>query len=370
MKTDKQKLWTTNKVSFHRVLIGIIAILCMISGILAFVAIKRPLQKEITTNINTIEERLSYDYSVKVKKSALYPEGEIVKPDSIIFTNLTDQLIIQLDSTIRSDKPVKIEANTKVFYQLVAMDMWERDSILIPERSLTMEGDNFTLLDEEIRIDTEDIINRISTIEEETLVRPNGYQIVIMVEIEGNVFDKKGKVIHELANNLVIPFEITGQYIKFAGESTEKEAIKSSAVEETNIIPQSLIFLGYEVNVKVARLCFGIIFILTFTLLLKKVIMRVYKKRSKVSEIDFIDKKYKSKIIEISDKISLNMLPQLGVKNFNLLIQIADEKEEPILKYMDGTMVYFYVFGNASIYYYGIEKNCDKGLCDPCLNVL
>jgi hypothetical protein len=325
---------------------------------LAFLAIRQPVVKEEKTIKNIIEEKESYDCLIKVKPCLLYPDGGIAAPDGVIFNSLTDQLIIKLDLRINTQEAVRVEGSSGVVYSLVAKDMWEREFTAAETESFHTEGVSNDLLHKEIRIDINDILKLIQSIEEETAVRPNAYSIIIKPKVNGTVYQQNGEKIYEAVSDLAIPFELTGQYMKFAGESAENEFTDTKTIEDVNMVPQSFNILGMELPVTGARLVLGTISILSVLPLIKFLIKKKKSKKPEESEFSLIDKKHKGKIIEVSDKLSFNMLPQLGLKNFNVLLKIAEEKEEPILKFSDVGKVYYYVLGTSGIYYYGIEKNC------------
>lgn len=339
-------------------------VLWLISTILSFRAIGQPLTIEERIIENKIEERTTFDYSAIVYPSTLYPTGGRVTSNGVIFNNITDKLIIKLDSSIMSDKPVKVEGSTRVVYSLVAKDMWEREFELIPTKTINIEGTSNSLIQEEMRLDVDDILAFIKKIEEETQVRPSNYLLIIEPKLTGTVYGEDGNIINEIGNDLEIPFEISGQYIRYAAESPEKEIIRTKVVEKIQAIPQSFNLFGKEISVVSSRYIFGIISIILLITLLIAAIEKVMSKKEKVTEVSLIDKKNKSKIIEVTENINFGELSQLSLKSFKALLQIAEEKEEPILRYADNIeeTVYYYVLGATIVYYYcSSENNLTKG---------
>lgn len=306
---------------------------------------------------NTIEEKISFDYAAMVKPSTLYPKGGIVAPDKAIFTALTDKLIIKLNADISSEKPVKFEGRIGIAYSTIAKDMWEREFELMPTKIINSEGITHDILQQEIQFDIAKVMDFINKVEEEILVRSGNNALVIKPKIEGMVYDEKGNAIYEVVSTVEIPFELSGQIIKYAAESPEKEFTKTQTIEEINRIPQSFDIFGREMPVISARYTFGII---SATLLLPLIWMLALSLKNKAKdtgEINVIDKKHKSKIVYVSDKFGFDNLPQLRLDSFKALLQIAEEKEEPILRYEDVGIVYYYIVGNATIYYYRVLKS-------------
>ncbi|MDF2820309.1 MAG: hypothetical protein K0R15_750 [Clostridiales bacterium] len=364
MKGTLTRILQWGKSNYQKVIIVMIAIVWVTSTFFACKAIRQPLRKENKITQNILEQKKAYHYAAKVKPSVLYPEGGVIVPEGVIFNSLTEQLIITLDAGIHSEKSIKVEGSAGIVYSIVAKDLWEREYELIANQTIMSEGVNHSLLQEEFSIDVKKIVDLIETIEEETLARPVNYLLVIRQKISGKIYQENGEEIRTFNSDLEIPFELTSQYIKYAGESSEKEFVDIIPIEEVNIIDQSFHFLNHNVSIIGARYSFSLISILTFIPLFIKITKKYKHIKNEVTEIDMIDKKHKGRIIEVADEISFEILPKLGLKNFNTLLQIADEKEEPIFKFADTKTgsVFYYILGTSNIYYYSIaEKLLLKG---------
>lgn len=347
-------------------MLGLMVILWVAFTIFAYKAIKQPLVAEEKVIENKIEEKVLFDYAAIVQPSTLYPRGGKVVPDKVIFTKLTDKLIIQLDSIINTEKPVKIEGSTGVVFSLVAKDMWEREFELVANHSINTEGIHNSILQKEIELDIEDILSFTNKVEEESLVRSSNYLLVIKPKVEGTIFNEKGNKLLEINSNIEIPFEVSGQFIKYAGESMEREFIKTEVIENINTVPQRFYLFGKELSIIKSRYFFSTISIILLVLILISIAEKVIFKEEKTNEIYSIDKKHKSKIISLSNKTNFGNSPQLGLKSFKALLQISEEKEEPILRYADENegAVYYYIIGNPTIYYYrSINSIVVKGSC-------
>ena len=189
-------------------------------------------------------------------------------------------------------------------------------------------------------------------------MKPSSYLLVIKPQVNGFLHQSDSQSIYEINSDIILPFELSDHYMKYIGESYENEFINSNMIEHIKTLSGRVNYLGYSFPVKWARVIFSSISIISCLLLCQFFFRKVLFNRIRPDEVDLIEKKHKGKIIEVSDKIRNDMYPYLGLKSFKVLLQIADEKDEPILRYTDTGMVYYYILGNSTVYYYGVEKNC------------
>lgn len=345
------KLYNKINGKYHRYVAGLIFIIFIFSAVLTLLAIRQPLKIEEKIIKNNIEEKNSYDYKALVKPSTLYPSGGIIIPDKVIFNSLTEDFIVEIKTDINAENPVRVEATKEVTYKLVAEKMWEREFLIKQPIKYNSEGTSHNVLNEEVHININDINSYLTKIEEETLVRPN-YLLTIKSSVTGNVYDEKNNVIYEIDNILEIPFDLSGQYISYAGETDEREFAKTKAIEEINVIPQYFNLWGMNLSVVGSRIGFGVAAIISLLLLIIFIIEKIHNKTETLTEINIIDKKNKGNIVTITDKIDMNSMPQVAVKSFKDLLKIAEEKDESILKYFDNSLgiVYYYITSSSFIY--------------------
>jgi len=170
--------------------------------------------------------------------------------------------------------------------------------------------------------------------------------------------DQDGNKIHELTSDLEIPFEVSSQYLRYIGEADTMEYVNTTTVEENNTIHQYFNLFGRELSVIKSRYSFGIATIILLLMLLVGIMEMTMSKKRKVSDIDLIDKKYKSKMISVTDKSKFENFIHVDLHDFKSLLKVAEEKEELILKYIDSmeNMVYYYVMGTTYIYSYHTSK--------------
>lgn len=360
MKHKEFKFSQSTKEKMTRIGIVVIGLVWIISTYMAYKAIIQPIAIEKTVVENTIEVKSAYDYKVRVNPSILYPTGGVVTPDLAIFNSLTDQLIVQLGSNIISKENVTVKCDVEINYNIISNEMWDRTFNLIPRQTKHSEGVTHTILDEEKTLNLKEIFDYIKSIEEQTLVRPNGYLVVISQTIKGNVYDSNG-IIHEINNELKIPFEVKNQYIRYAGETLEKEFVESFPIEKKVLIPQEFNLFNMQISIVLARYIFGASAIILFVLLI--LVIKKVKRQNENSEELLIDKKYKNKIVEVIDKLDIEGLPHIRLKSFKALLKVSEEKDENILKYSDNDQeVYYYILGVTSIYFYCISDKSTKRL--------
>jgi hypothetical protein len=359
MKRIKFKVSKMTRKKLHIFFNSIIAVLWIISTWLTIQALRKPLVLEEAVITNRLEEKVSYDYMVDVKRSLLYPKGGKVSPDGIIFNNITNSLIITLDYGLKSEKSVKVEGNIIVKYRITATDMWEREFVIIENKPIKSEGVENSLLKEDIAIDLSDLLEYTTKIEEATLVKPNSYTLTIEPQIKGTVYQDNNQMLYKVDKNLEIPFELNSQTMKYKGDPQAKEQVYNSDIQEINTVPVTINLFNNEVLLLNARYIFGILSFVLFLILIPAMYKKLKIKKVKVSEINLIDKKHKGKIIEVNDRISYERLPRVGLKSFKDLFSMAEEKEEPILKYNDDkdNSVYYYFPCVSCIYFYSVSDN-------------
>ena len=351
MKRPNIKLYGRINEKYRKYTLIFIFTIFVISSILTILAVRQPSEIEEKVTKNIIEEKTVFGYKAKVKPSTLYLSGGIITPDKVIFNNLTEDFIVEIKEDINTQQPVRVEATKEITYNIIAEKMWEREFIIKQPTKYNSEGVLNNVLNEEVHININDINSYIAKIEEETLVRPN-YLLNIKSSVIGNVYDENNNVIYEINNILEIPFDFSGQYISYAGETEEKEFINTKVIEDINVLPQYFNLLGMKLFVIGSRIGFGIIAIITLLLLIIFIIEKSNNKTAILTEISLIDKKNKGNIVAITEEIDMNSMPHVEVKKFKDLLKIAEEKDESILKYLDNSLgiVYYYITSSSFIY--------------------
>lgn len=356
MKKPNIEFYKKINEKYRKYIVVLIFVIFIISAVLTFLSIRQPYEIEEKVIKNTIEEKTSFDYKAKVIPCTLYPEGGIITPDNVIFKNLTEDFIVEINSQIMTDQPVKIEATKSMKYNLIAEKMWEREFVLKQPFKRNYNGVSHDLVNDVIHININEINEYVTKIEEETLIRPN-YTIIVKSELTGNVYDENDHVIYEINNILEVPFELSGQYIRYAGETEEKEEKEfnnTKSIEEASIIPQQFNLFGWNLSVTGSRLGFGITAVISLVLLIIYIVEKINNKSALLTETNTIEKRNKRNIINITSKMEIGSMPQVTVKSFKELLKISEEKEESILKYFDESLgiIYYYITTSSFIYIY------------------
>ncbi|NLX63264.1 MAG: DUF5305 domain-containing protein [Clostridiaceae bacterium] len=341
----------------YRILILAILVITLILSIYYFnMSISQPEVFDDKIIENSFTETIDFSYQAIVNPSTLYPNGGRVVPDGIIFTKITDKIIINMNYSLESEAPVSIDGNIRASLNIIAKDMWNIEKELVPLQSVKSEGNLNPIIQDEIYIDIKDVLTLIKQVEEEILARPSNYMMVVRTFINGDVFDHNGAMIYQLAETVEIPFMVGEQQISFAGDLNLLNTVKKNTVERSNPVQNKINILGIQVPVTDVRLisaCIGLLTLVVLTVGLAKSIKSSNKNKTEESTID---KKLGSRIIKVYDKTAFNGLIQLRLPDINSVMQIAEEKEEPVFKFIDdfGHNIYYCVLNNLFAYYYSI----------------
>ena len=248
-------------------------------------------------------------------------------------------------------KPVKLNAVSQVILRILAEDTWQRDAVLIAQSPVEIDPNNRIILDQEIDISLGEIFSFIDSVEKETLVRPANYQIQIIPRIKGDILNDQGEKIASADNEVIIPFIISSQYMKYAAEEDKKEFVNTIEIEDTTVVNQDFDVFGIEISQRLARIIFS-----ALALISAIGIIALIKINSTAadSEEQRLKVKYADQMAEISEDTVFGDKTQIILKDFKSLIKISEEKEEPILKKrnsaIEGTS--YHVIGSNHLYTY------------------
>ena len=138
----------------YRILIFGILIITLILSIFYFnMSINQPAVIDEKIIENSITEIIDFSYHAVVNPSTLYPRGGRVVPDNIIFTKITDKIIINMNYSLESEAAIKIDGNNRVSLNIVAKDMWNIEKELVPLQVVKSEGNLNSIIQDEIYID-------------------------------------------------------------------------------------------------------------------------------------------------------------------------------------------------------------------------
>lgn len=344
------------KNSKNKIIIIFLGLLLVVSSFGLIRGIGHEEEIEKTEVVNIIEQNTSVNYFANVNPSILYPEGGRIIPDNAIFTNLTEDLIVDLNINVNSQHPIEIDGTSQVLLRILASDTWQRDAVLIAKSPISLSNSS-TILDEEININIKQIQSFISSVEQETLVRPSNYQMQIISIITGDILNEEGKIIGSTNNEVVIPFEINSQYIRYVAEEQKKDFVDKIEIKNTSIAQQELSVFRIGMTKRNSLLIFSSL-TLTSLIAIAFLLKSSFSNGSKDEEKK-LKNKYAGQMANISNDTIFDNKIQIVLTDFSSLIKISEEKEEPILKKenIEDNQVHYYVIGLNHIYTYKSKGN-------------
>lgn len=346
-----------NERSFLDIFIAILVLFSLLFIILTVLTSIQPLTINEKVVKNEIKEKVSFEYYSIVQPSSLYPAGGKIVPKGIILAKLTNDFVIKIKTSITAKNPVSINYKKNVIYKISAENLWEKEFSAIKNISYTSKATTDFGKDDEIHLNLKEIYAFIAKVEEETAIR-NNYILEIRQTISGNISDEKNEIIRNINNEYVIPFEISGQYLRYNGEMNENETITNSSIEETKVIPGFFNFVGLSIPLMTGRLWFGMAAAISVVFLIICMVLKSGNDKRDVPDktIDGLERKNKGKIIIITDTIDLKSATKISIEKLKDLFKIADEKEESIYKYSDDSTLVYYTVTPPAVYYYEDNK--------------
>lgn len=318
---------------------------------LALKAIMQPFSVSEKVVDNRIVQRLSSDYIAAVKPSTLYPGGGKAAAIGTIFKNITDDLIFNFNVSFISEKPVIIDALQETTYILKAEDLWEREFILSDSEPVQATLKTNFAADEKVTLKLDDVYGFIKNVEDETANRSN-YSLTVREKITGNIYDEDKNVVHAINLELLIPFEVFSQYMRYTGEPEGNEYFVTASIESDKVVPQKFSILGLSLSIVYSRIGFCIAALTSICLLLIMLLSNSRHAAEQPEDAGMIEKKNRRKIIPVTRKINLDAVTYISLDSLNDLMKIAEEKDEAIYKYSEAETSIFYVVNSSFIYTY------------------
>lgn len=355
MKKNKTKKTDGTKKIFNKWIIGSLGILWILSTIFAYRALRQSLKVEEKVVENMISEKTSFNYKVEVVPCTLFPDGGIVEPNDTMYSNITKAIHLNLVSSVTSDKPITVQGSKKVVLMLIAEGLWQREFILEPKNGFNLQGNDNKVVQNDYVIDVKNIAAYIEKVEKEILISPGKYLLKVKPEIEGNVIYEDYKL--PMDSTPEISFEFSGQ-IKLIGE---REFTKETSIETAIIINQNFKLFNMKLPLMTARYVFSIASLLLFGMVTLGIYMSIKTSKIEIPEALKIDKKYNNKLIIIDKNITMLNKVNVSIKSFKALIQLSDDKEQPILRYKNSDIerVFYYVIDGDCIYSYSADDKVE-----------
>jgi hypothetical protein len=352
------------KNNISKILLCFIAVLWTLSTFLAFMAFRQPLQLEEMKTQNTIQEKTLFEYQVEVIPCTLYPNGGIVIPEGDIMTAITRRINIHIESWVTADKPVVVKGSQQVLVKLVAEGLWERDFSLGNKAPFEITGDKNRLIQREYSINPLDFFTYIGSVEEETKVRASKYFLKIKPVLEGEIkhddttfaLDKTPELTFEIGNNQMKLVRSNSKTPSDEAPINKVEYTKTTPVQTIRTIPQKFILFGKGFSIIGVRYSACILSIFCIAIVLGHIWRGKKRADSLMTESQKIDKKYSARIVKVEHEYRHSN--PFYLESFKALLKIADEKEQPILRFKtrDKYTSYCVIDGGQQYVYIAVDK--------------
>jgi len=328
--------------------------LLLVLIIAATISIYSLLQPASTTNQindNTPRIETSYDYKATVKSNLLYPKGGTIEVGDTIVKKITTAIPFNLKSTILSENEVLAKGTHEVQLLVKAGDYWERMFPLEQKQDFEVKGTIISMLDNAYEIDMEKLNAFIIQVEEETGVRPSQYEIEVVPNIKGTMLHAGKEMDIQIQDKLM--FQYLHDEIKLASDKTFTSA---TPLTTNQVITNTFTLFGMPFSLSLIRIISSLVSILVLlTIIFTYKYLMVDRGKPVPSQADKINKKYRSRIIKVSQKVNMAQKSKLSLDSFTSVLKIADEKELPIFLHEDqqnDSAVYFIVDGD---YFFSYE---------------
>ncbi len=344
MKTNNYDKLKSFYSKHNRFILAFVIMLFIISIFLSIKSLTKPIYINKKMKENNIEQLINYNYFTKVKPCLLYPEGGQVNSGEVIFTNITDEMFVNVKYHVNSDENIKILGNKSVKLCISSEGFWSKEYILEEKTSFKKTGNEIDILNNDYSINLEEISTFIKGVEKEIKLGSGKYLIKVKPQLEGNIFSCDKKI--PIKNDTEFIFEYNGRYLKLASEKEFSEKNKTEKIQKTK---QYFNIFNNKVSLLKVRYISTILALISLLILATMLVHKIKKAKFNASKSDKIDKKYSSRLIYIEDDISAFDKEIIDVENFKSLLKVADERELPILRHKNQV---------GSVSYYTIDNNC------------
>jgi hypothetical protein len=309
----------------------ILVTLLIISASISVYSFSQPIITTNQNNENNSQIVTGYDYKATITPNILYPNGGTVEVGDTIFQKITTEIPFNLKSTIHSMNLVVAKGTHEVKLLIKAKDLWERTFPLEQKQEFTQEGTEISVIDNTYKLDLEEIQSFITQVEVETEIRSDLYTLEVIPNIQGKIlFDGKEKTFQ-------VQDKLTFQYsygeIKRA---SEKSFTFSIPFTTSQTITNTFHLFGRKLPlspVRTVSTLLSIFLLATIIYAYKKLV--IHRDRPVTSQVERIHKKYRNRIISVSQKLNITQKSIFTLDSFQSIIKIADEKELPIFFYKD-----------------------------------
>lgn len=315
---------------------------------LAFVAYNRPVDRNVVVPIE-YEQLASLSYSGSADGS-VYSQGVVTTGDPV-YRTLVDELTIQLDHEVFSDRNVAGDGDYWIDVIVEASDGWQRSVSLQDQTPFT--GTSF---DASVNLPLDRVDEAIEEFHSQTGLESIddlafAVRIVASVAFDGTITDE---VIHTLTTDeILLLWQPDALYPEI--DAASDESSNRGTIEAVRSIPNSINLGFLEMDVRTARM---VAQIMLFTAIAGGFLVWILMRRALQSpEPQQIAARYRSRIVPIQGARQPTPSRIVALLSFDDLIRIADQKQEPILYFRRDQSHYYYVHAADVIYRVKIESD-------------
>lgn len=335
---------------YHKSLSKIFAILLILSTILAIYTFMQTATTTIQVNDNTSLIETGYDYQAEIRPNVLFPDGGTVDAGNTIFKKITTAIPFNIKSIIHSDKEVTAKGTHEVQLLIKAGDLWERKFPLEEKQTFEQKGTEISVMDQNYKIDLEQVKTFITRVQDETGINPGQYTLEVLPNTKGTINDAGVEKTFEMQDRLI--FQYSYEEILLASEKNFTTMIPFTSSEATAKNFKILGFLMPLNFVRIGSAAFTIFLLLIFIYLQKN--SKANPIKSDALEMEKINKRYANRIIPVSQKIIIANKSIVVLDSFKSIVKISDEKELPI--FLEKEKSIYYIVDGDYLYTYEASK--------------
>lgn len=301
---------------------------------------------------NNILQETTFNYSAEILPNTLNPTGGVIDVGKGVFTKVTKELLVNINSFIKSDNPIKIEGTKKLVVTIIANELWEKEFILENETNINFEGTNYILFNATYPIKLNELLSFIKTVEDELDIRPGEYVFNIKPIMKGKIIS--GNKIIDIDGSAFSEIAFSSVKIKSDGENS---FTLTTPVNSTSNISNYVNSFNVKILVQHAKYLICSIYAIYILSVVLFILNKKINKMKNQSEEDTINNKYKKRIINIKNNISDINLVEVQLDSFEKLVTLSDEKDCLILKYSNLNEMIYHILDGNYMYFYKINKH-------------
>ncbi|MEN6462468.1 MAG: DUF5305 family protein [Syntrophomonas sp.] len=340
-------------------LIIVLTLLFLGSGVQAVRWFKQPTEKAKKVPAYTCRQQASLDYRVFIAPNNFFPQPIIASGQAYI-TSLTQYIETTLNYSFYGDTPVNISGQYQVDANLTGyilkekpnseemererVKVWEKPWALLPPTPFTVQNSKLEIK-QVIPVDIKAFSDFADQVSKELKFAADAVELTVNYNILGGASTPQGEIKEPVKVVMVIP--VDSSFYTVGGMLTDK---KEKSIDTTQMVAVP--------GVKTTRVGYAIA-----TGLLAVLLLLVIFKTSALIE-DPEEKKLRRIIKKHGDRVvsGFNWVPAISdqniifLDNFDDLLKVADEVEQPILYDSTNELIHsFYVINEPIIYKYSLE---------------